>query len=70
MQQVTTPPGGGEVHPVKHAIMRNGIIQRADVKRPAYPAASSRVARTGSFRTLHSADKLASRGWVLPVSHK
>jgi hypothetical protein len=35
-----------------------------------HPVAISRVARTGSFSTLHNADKFASRGRVLPVSQK
>jgi hypothetical protein len=34
------------------------------------PVAISRVARTGSFRTLHNADKFASRGRVRPISQK
>ncbi len=35
-----------------------------------HPAAISLVARTGSFRTLHNAERLASRGRVRPISQK
>src|SRR5579864_398687 len=35
-----------------------------------YPTANANVARIGSFKTLHSAFRFASRGFVRPASQK
>jgi hypothetical protein len=59
-------PGNG-----RPAHARLWITVGPNLKRsPAQPAAISRIARTGSLRTLHNAWRLSARGRVRPISQK